>query len=118
MTDLRKIEEAYVPVIKLKYNGIEIDMTFARLNSPEIPPPPPEGLNALHDPMVPPDDALGQLDEKCIRSLNGYRSTLVLKSLVPQLDVFRLALRAVKLWAKSQGLYSNILGYLGRWFIF
>ena len=37
VTDLRAIEEAYVPVLKMRYSGIEIDMTFARLNMPEIP---------------------------------------------------------------------------------
>lgn len=53
------------------------------------------------------------LDPKCVRSLNGYRSTLHLLSVVPDQNVFRITLRAVKLWAKRQGLYSNSLGYLG-----
>ena len=53
------------------------------------------------------------MDPKCIRSLNGFRSTEVILNKVPNTDTFRLALRAIKLWAKCQGLYSNILGYLG-----
>ena len=32
ITELRAIEKAYVPVIKFRFNGIEIDMTFTRLN--------------------------------------------------------------------------------------
>jgi len=36
VTDLRSIEEAYVPVLKMRFSGIEIDMTFARLNMPEV----------------------------------------------------------------------------------
>jgi poly(A) polymerase len=77
---------------------------------------------------------MSALDSKCLRSLNGYRATEELLRfvgqqsvficreyeilfftfrLVPNVEQFRLALRAVKLWAKSQGLYSNTLGFLG-----
>ncbi|QQP49592.1 Poly(A) polymerase gamma, partial [Caligus rogercresseyi] len=95
VTDLRAIEEAYVPVIKMKYDGIEIDMTFAKLHLPDIPP----DLETFDNSM------LKGLDQKCVRSLNGYRSTKRILSLVPHGEVFRLTL--------SQGIYSNIMGYLG-----
>jgi Poly(A) polymerase len=37
VTDLRAVEEAFVPVIKMNFDGIEIDMLFARLALKEIP---------------------------------------------------------------------------------
>ena len=52
------------------------------------------------------------LDTKCIRYLNGCRVTEQLLTLVPDKDVFRRTLHAVKLWAKRHGLYSNVLEYL------
>lgn len=101
--DLRAVEEAFVPVIKLCFDGIEIDILFARLALQTIP----ENLD-LRD-----DGLLRNLDMRCIRSLNGCRVTDEILHLVPSIENFRLTLRAIKLWAKRHNIYSNILGFLG-----
>uniref|UniRef100_W5MQ36 polynucleotide adenylyltransferase n=1 Tax=Lepisosteus oculatus TaxID=7918 RepID=W5MQ36_LEPOC len=101
--DLRAVEEAFVPVIKLSFDGIEIDILFARLALQTIP----EDLD-LRD-----DGLLKNLDIRCIRSLNGCRVTDEILHLVPSIENFRLTLRAIKLWAKRHNIYSNILGFLG-----
>ncbi|XP_039279263.1 poly(A) polymerase type 3 [Nilaparvata lugens] len=103
VTDLRAVEEAFVPVIKMNFDGIEIDMLFARLALKEIP----DSMD-LKDDML-----LKNLDPKCVRSLNGCRVTDEILRLVPNIENFRLALRTIKLWAKKHGIYSNVLGYLG-----
>lgn len=48
------------------------------------------------------DMLLKNLDQKCVRSLNGCRVTDEILRLVPNVENFRLALRAIKLWAKSK----------------
>ncbi|CAF0732214.1 unnamed protein product [Rotaria sp. Silwood1] len=101
--DLRAIEEAYVPVIKLTFDGIELDMLFARLALATIP----DTLD-LKD-----DKILLNLDQRCVRSLNGCRVTDEILDLVPNRETFKSTLRAIKLWAKKCGLYSNALGFFG-----
>ncbi|KAK0058543.1 poly(A) polymerase type 3 [Biomphalaria pfeifferi] len=101
--DLRAVEEAFVPVIKVEFDGIELDMVFARLALPTIP----EDIN-LRD-----ESLLKNLDDKSVRSLNGIRVTDEILHLVPNQENFRMTLRAIKLWAKKKGIYSNALGYLG-----
>ncbi|XP_065538516.1 poly(A) polymerase gamma isoform X2 [Lathamus discolor] len=101
--NLRAVEDAYVPVVKFEFDGIEIDLVFARLSMATIS----DNLD-LGD-----DSRLKSLDIRCIRSLNGCRVTDQILRLVPNLENFRLALRAIKLWAKRRGIYSNMLGFLG-----
>lgn len=48
------------------------------------------------------DRILKNLDPKCVRSLNGCRVTDEILRLVPNHESFRLALRCIKIWAKSK----------------
>uniref|UniRef100_UPI00358FD953 poly(A) polymerase alpha-like isoform X2 n=1 Tax=Myxine glutinosa TaxID=7769 RepID=UPI00358FD953 len=99
----KSVEDAFVPVIKLDVDNIEIDLLFAKLQRQSVP----EELELRHD------EILINLDIRCIRSLNGCRVTDEILHLVPNIDTFRHTLCAVKLWAKRHGLYSNALGFLG-----
>ena len=99
----RAIVHTFVPLIKMIYGGIDVDMVFARLGLMEVT----RNLILSH-PL-----SLECHDIKCVISLNGYLVTKDLINLVPNEDTFRLTLRAIKLWAKKHGVYSNVLGYLG-----
>jgi poly(A) polymerase len=86
------VPDAYVPIIKLELSGISIDLIFARLIIPSIP----INLDLKNN------DYLRGLDEREVRSLNGTRVTDEILELVPQQKTFRLALRAIKLWAQRK----------------
>jgi poly(A) polymerase len=100
---VRAVRNAFVPLLKAKIRGIELDILFSTLALRTIP-----DEQELHD-----SNLLRGLDQQSIRSLNGCRVTDDILRVVPNHDSFRLALRAIKLWAKKRGIYSNILGYLG-----
>lgn len=84
--------DAYVPIITAVVNGVAIDLLFARLALSTIP----DNLD-LQD-----NNLLLNLDERCVRSLGGSRVTDQMLRLVPSVDVFRLALRCIKLWAQRE----------------
>lgn len=101
--DVTKIEDAFVPIIKFKFQGIPIDLVFARLNVPAIK----DGINLLNNTL------LKNMDEKCILSLNGSRVTDEMLGLVPSVKTFHSALRCIKYWAKRRCVYGNPYGYFG-----
>eukprot|EP00933_Yihiella_yeosuensis_P039704 TRINITY_DN3381_c4_g1_i1.p1 TRINITY_DN3381_c4_g1~~TRINITY_DN3381_c4_g1_i1.p1 ORF type:complete len:647 (+),score=126.73 TRINITY_DN3381_c4_g1_i1:76-2016(+) len=102
--DLTPVPDAYVPIIKMKLSGVDIDLLFARLTLTQIP----EDLESLND-----DTLLKNLDDPTVRSLNGCRVADHILSLVPDADRYRDTLRLIKIWAKRRGLYSNVLGFFG-----
>ena len=69
-----------------------MNLLFARLALPAIP----GNLNLLDKTL------LRNLDQRCVRSVNGCRVTDTILSLIPNKESFRIALRAIKLWAKSK----------------
>lgn len=71
-----------------------MDLLFSRLALATIP----SNLNLLDATL------LKNLDPHSVRSLNGCRVTDAILNLAPNQGSFRMALRAVKLWAKSKDI--------------
>ncbi|KAI0386233.1 Poly(A) polymerase [Hypomontagnella monticulosa] len=106
ITDLTAVEDAFVPIIKFEYWGISIDLIFSRIAT--LKQFPPHGqLNLTNN------EYLRGLDDRELRSLNGTRVTKEILNLVPEQGTFRLALRAIKLWAQRRAIYANIIGFPG-----
>lgn len=104
VTDVQPVPDAYVPVIKFSFAGIQFDLLFARLAFSKIDP---VTFNTLED------KNLSGVDEQTQRSLNGTRvADKILKS-VPHVENFRTVLRCIKLWAKQRGVYGNVFGFPG-----
>ncbi|KAG2182934.1 hypothetical protein INT44_005915 [Umbelopsis vinacea] len=103
VTEITAVNDAYVPVITMHFSGIPIDFVCARLSLARIP----------DDLELSDNNLLKNLDERCIRSLNGSRVTDDILRLVPNIPAFRIALRCVKLWAKKRAIYSNVMGFFG-----
>lgn len=89
---LTPVPDAFVPLIKLEFCGISIDLIYARLAVHSVP----LSLD-LRD-----NELLRGLDEREIRCVNGTRVTDEILEVVPQQKTFRLALRAIKLWAQRR----------------
>lgn len=106
ITDLTPVEDAFVPIIKFEYWGISIDLIFARIATLTQFPAHKE----LH---LTENKYLRGLDEAELRSVNGTRVTNEILNLVPEKATFRLALRAIKLWAQRRAIYANIIGFPG-----
>jgi poly(A) polymerase len=104
ITEMVNVPEAYVPIIKMEYRGVSLDVIFASL-----PTQATIGSDFKLDDMT----VLRGLDTNQMRSVNGVRCGEELQLSVPQIKSFRHALRAIKLWANRRGVYGAVFGYPG-----
>ncbi|KAK1441685.1 PolyA polymerase [Babesia gibsoni] len=103
ITKLHAVPDAYTPVIKLIYDGVDIDLLYASLPAATVP----EEIDVLDD------EILRNMNEATARSINGCRVAALILANVPNKDHFRTTLRYVKLWANRRGLYTTVMGYMG-----
>jgi poly(A) polymerase len=107
VTNFVPVEGAAVPILTFDWEGVNIDLLFARLNSSAVPP----------DFDIDNDTVLDGADSATEKSLNGPRVTNLLASLVSgtpeRYQTFLAVVRCVRKWAKARGLYSNKMGYWG-----
>ena len=103
VTELQPVPGAYVPVIKMRFRGVQVDLLYAGVCLPAVP----------RDLDLRGRSVLRGLDLATVRSLNGVRVADEILGLVPDAAAFRATLRCVKHWAKARGVYSNVSGFLG-----
>ena len=107
VTNFVPVEGAAVPILTFDWEGVNIDLLFARLNSASVP--------ATLD--IDNDAILDGVDSATEKSLNGPRVTNLIAALVSgtpaRYQTFLSVVRCVRKWAKARGLYSNKMGYWG-----
>jgi poly(A) polymerase len=126
ISDIHPIPCAFTPVIKLKICSIHVDLLFGRVSdatrlihhqkmvqSDPVASLSPPGTQPSDIQYIIDDVDLQGLDESGVRSMNGVRVTQYLLNVVPNVENFRVTLCAVKAWASTHGIYSNVLGFLG-----
>lgn len=101
VTNFVPVEEAAVPILTFDWEGVNIDLLFARLNSSSV----------SKDFDIDNDQVLDGVDSATEKSLNGPRVTNLIAKLVggteERYQTFLKVVRCVRKWAKARGLYSN-----------
>lgn len=103
VSDIHCVKGAKVPLMRFKFDGISIDLPYARLKVISIP----EDVDVFN-PFF-----LKNMDDTSWKSLSGVRANRRILQLVPNVELFQAVMRCVKLWAKKRGVYGNLLGFFG-----
>lgn len=97
------VTDARVPVAKVKYRGIYLDILVTSVPATSIL----ESMESIDDSLI------FKVDEKCMKSMNGIRVADKILRVVPDPKTFRQATRMIKFWAQQRCIYGNSVGYFG-----
>lgn len=103
VTYIKKIKDAYVPLIKVVFNDVKVDISFAKYFSDEIP----QKFVSLTN------DQISRLDHTSQLSINSLRNNEFILNYVPVLSNFQLLAKFVRFWAKQRYVFGNMYGFLG-----
>ncbi|KAK7246246.1 hypothetical protein RIF29_41108 [Crotalaria pallida] len=103
VSEIHCVKSAKVPLMRLKFDRISIDLPYARLRVLYVP----ENVDILN-PFF-----MRNIDDTSWKSLSGVRANKRILQLVPNVENFQSMLRILKFWAKRRGVYGALLGYLG-----
>ncbi|CAI6336331.1 unnamed protein product [Periconia digitata] len=105
ITEFVMVPDAFVPIIKIEYRGIAIDLVYCSLRTQATIA---DDIDLIGDTSI-----LQKLEDVDIRTINGPRVVQEMLQAVPQLKSFRFALRTIKLWANQRGIYGAVFGFPG-----
>ena len=103
VTECNSVPDARVPVIKVKFREMSVDLLAARVPQQYLEPE----IETIDE------NSIWLVEEKCMKSMNGVRVADRILSLVPDCETFRIATRMIKYWAMQRMIYSNAMGYVG-----
>ncbi|KAJ4456933.1 putative Endonuclease/exonuclease/phosphatase domain protein [Paratrimastix pyriformis] len=106
---VRLVADALVPVCKLRYRGLEVDLQYASYG-----PHAPAGPEWWQHPLrIGARSLRGRFDGASALALAALHEAPLLLQAVPDLATYRALLRAVRAWAKARGVSSCALGFYG-----
>ena len=100
--EYRVISNVSVPIISVYCEGHNIDIQFACFDIDKLEP----FENISHTDVM-------ETDPESQAGLNAMRNATSILNIVPDHNIFRVLIRAVKVWARNRGIYGNKFGYLG-----
>lgn len=120
---LIEVRDAFVPCLKLRLNGVDVDLTFANvLPAAEKGSAVPRQVEGTAGWNSNPAEFLGWSDAlleelvgevQTLRAINGVRTSHWIMQTVPSRDSFQTVLLCVKRWAQARGVYGTVMGFLG-----
>lgn len=96
--------QAKIPIVKLEYLGVQLDVLYCAMTTPSHPP---------EDPVAYLQDYrhIG-MDKADSLSFMGWRTCKVMLGMITDHEAFKWSLRIVKQWARNRGIYGFNFGYL------
>ncbi|XP_076911382.1 nuclear poly(A) polymerase 3-like [Bidens hawaiensis] len=103
VSGIHSLKEAKVPILQFIFDGVLIDLAFAKLQYTAVP----ENVDVSTSSFI------KDIDETSWMSFSGVRVMNRILQIVPDVKIFQELLQCVRSWAKRRGVYSELFGLFG-----